>query len=174
MMRSIVLMVVFACGEPGGRAVDPAPVQLPDFGPETGSTGTGLPEGEPSRSDIPRWPDLPADDGTSSTSGGGWSSSGTADLDASSTGPGQGHGSSSTGGSTGSGEPGSTGSGSSTGQEPSGCPCEPWIDNFCDLPPKTQGCAATFPGGYCDPDGDGAYFDADLNAGFLAWKAECA
>ena len=71
------------------------------------------------------------------------------------------------------GEPGSTGSGLSTGPEPSGCPCEPGIDNFCDLAPKTAGCDATFPGGYCDPDGDGSYLDADFNAGFLAWKAEC-
>jgi len=61
----------------------------------------------------------------------------------------------------------------STGPEPSGCPCEPGIDNFCDLAPKTAGCDATFPGGYCDPDGDGSYLDADFNAGFLAWKAEC-
>lgn len=53
----------------------------------------------------------------------------------------------------------------------SDCPCAGIVDGFCDLSPGT--CDMTAPGGPCDPDGDGMYFDADFTAGWLAWQAKC-
>lgn len=54
------------------------------------------------------------------------------------------------------------------------CPCAPeaaQASNFCGLPPGT--CSATMPGGYCDPNGDGSYGDADWSLGFAQWVAKC-
>jgi hypothetical protein len=175
-MRGIVLVVVASCGAPEGRSRDPhPPVMLPDI--STGSS-TGA---DPERLDLPAWPDLPpgstgegsSGDEESSTGGStGGGSTGSTSTGPESTGEGSsGDASSSTGSettSTGSDE--STGGGS-TGPEPSGCPCAPGIDNFCDLSPGA--CPATEPGGYCDPDGNGDYLDGDFNAGYLAWKTEC-
>ena len=57
------------------------------------------------------------------------------------------------------------------------CPCAgPWLpgqsqDQVCHLAPGS--CSATKPGGYCDPNGDGAYLDANFTRGFLEWGAKC-
>lgn len=57
------------------------------------------------------------------------------------------------------------------------CPCAgPWLpqqsqDQVCHLAPGT--CSATKPGGYCDPNGDGAYLDANFTRGVLEWAAKC-
>lgn len=165
-MRVSVLLVVLSCGGPDGRARDPhPPLELPETS-AGGSTGDGP------RLDLPAWPDLPSAD-----SSGGGTSTGAEDSTSGSSGSTSTGSGSSSGGGTSTGEAASTGGSSSgeasTGQGPvpSGCPCAPGIDNFCDLAPGT--CPPTLPGGYCDPDGDGAYFDADFNAGFLGWKAEC-
>ena len=88
-------------------------------------------------------------------------------------------------GSTSTGEDASTGaastSGASTGEESIGdsttgepltdCPCEDGADNVCDLAPWA--CSATLPGGLCDPDGDGAYFDGDWNLGYTLYAEKC-
>ena len=34
-------------------------------------------------------------------------------------------------------------------------------------------CSATKPGGYCDPNGDGAYFDGDFTKGNMEHSAKC-
>lgn len=44
------------------------------------------------------------------------------------------------------------------------CPCDR-ESNYCHHAPQTPGCPMTFPGGYCDPNGDGSYSDAG-NAGW--------
>ena len=62
-------------------------------------------------------------------------------------------------------------SGTSTGEPLTDCPCQDGADNVCDLAPGT--CSATSPGGYCDPDGDGAYFDGDFNLGWTEYQAKC-
>ncbi len=63
-----------------------------------------------------------------------------------------------------------------------GCGCNPppetahgqnWTDNMCFFPPKTDGCPVTFPGGYCDPNGDGSYADADWVRGYYEYRALC-
>ena len=53
----------------------------------------------------------------------------------------------------------------------SDCPCEPGITTFCNLAPGV--CSATKPGGYCDPNGDGAYFDGDFTKGAQEHAAKC-
>lgn len=54
---------------------------------------------------------------------------------------------------------------------PNGCPCSG--DNRCANPPSTPGCPMTFPGGYCDPNGDASFTDADWVKGFEQHAAEC-
>ncbi|PRQ05251.1 hypothetical protein [Enhygromyxa salina] len=56
------------------------------------------------------------------------------------------------------------------------CPCvnnNPEFNNFCHHGPNTAGCPMTQPGGYCDPNGDGSYQDADWNLGFFDYAAQC-
>jgi hypothetical protein len=55
------------------------------------------------------------------------------------------------------------------------CPCsnDPNFNNFCHWPPGTQGCPMTQAGGYCDPNGDGSYDDADWNFGYFDYLAQC-
>ena len=53
----------------------------------------------------------------------------------------------------------------------SDCPCSPGITTFCNLAPGV--CSATKPGGYCDPNGDGAYFDGDFTKGNMEHSAKC-
>lgn len=171
-MRGFVLVVIAACGEPRGRIRDPAPAgHLPDIW-----TGSSTGDVEPPPIDMPRWPDLPVDDDGTSGSGGPNSTGDgtTAGSTAGETGTNTTSGTStsaadaSSSGTT--GEAGSNSS-SSTGPAPTGCPCEPGITGFCDLPPGT--CPPTAPGGYCDPNGNGDYLDGDFTQGFLDWKAEC-
>lgn len=57
----------------------------------------------------------------------------------------------------------------------SDCPCTAAVNaikNFCYGDPPVD-CAATKPGGYCDPNGDGKTDDADDVQGFYAWHAKC-
>ena len=67
-----------------------------------------------------------------------------------------------------------TGPDTTTGGEPP-CPCLPGIQagqNVCAVEPTPE-CPATLPGGLCDPDGDGAFDDADWIAGYKAYLAAC-
>mgnify|MGYP003508349389 CR=1 FL=1 len=82
-----------------------------------------------------------------------------------------GDGSTSAGGSTSTSPDTSTGGESTTSEPLTDCPCEDGADNVCDLSPGT--CSATIPGGYCDPDGDGAYFDGDFTLGWTEYQAKC-
>ncbi|HMV68787.1 MAG TPA: hypothetical protein PKA64_18185, partial [Myxococcota bacterium] len=66
-----------------------------------------------------------------------------------------------------------TGPDTTTGEPP--CPCLPGIQagqNVCAVEPTPE-CPATMPGGLCDPNGDGAYNDADWIAGYKAYLAAC-
>lgn len=56
---------------------------------------------------------------------------------------------------------------------PPSCPCRSDVNNFCHYAPRTTGCAMTFPGGYCDPNGDGSYSDADWTRGFNEFHSAC-
>jgi hypothetical protein len=67
---------------------------------------------------------------------------------------------------------------SSVSSEPnpeSSFPCDTsgQIDNCCSYDPGTEGVPATHPGGICDPDGDGAYEDADWGAGWQCYTDAC-
>ncbi len=53
------------------------------------------------------------------------------------------------------------------------CACRSDVDNFCHYSPRTAGCGMTFPGGYCDPNGDGSYGDADWTRGYTEFHAAC-
>jgi hypothetical protein len=55
----------------------------------------------------------------------------------------------------------------------SACPCNGGADNFCLYPPNTAGCDMTAPGGYCDPNGDGSYDDADWVRGYDEYHQQC-
>lgn len=46
-------------------------------------------------------------------------------------------------------------------------------DNMCANPPSTPGCAMTDPGGYCDPNGDGSFTDADWVKGYEEHQSQC-
>lgn len=64
-------------------------------------------------------------------------------------------------------------SGGAPGPGPTSCRCRTDVNNFCQYAPRTADCAMTFPGGYCDPDGDGSYADADWTRGFNEFRAAC-
>lgn len=59
------------------------------------------------------------------------------------------------------------------------CGCNPppdthgWTDNMCFHPHNTPGCPQTFPGGYCNPDGQGGYEDADWIRGYYEYREFC-
>ena len=53
------------------------------------------------------------------------------------------------------------------------CPCHSGVDNFCMYEPSTPDCPMTWPGGYCDPNGDGAYDDADFTRGYFDFSDHC-
>jgi hypothetical protein len=55
---------------------------------------------------------------------------------------------------------------------PSECACRDDVDNFCLYGP-TDGCAMTLAGGYCDPNGDGAFDDADWVRGWTDFHDRC-
>ena len=136
-------------------------------GPAAAVTGIHVEtsEGASTSEDQPRL-DLGAVElwSTGDTTGGSSSTGSTEDIEPTTSG-----GSSSTGaGSTGSS---STGGEESTGSPLTDCPCEAGADNVCDLAPGT--CSATLPGGLCDPDGDGAYFDGDWNQGYFDYQQKC-
>lgn len=46
-------------------------------------------------------------------------------------------------------------------------------NNFCHHAPRTTNCPMTFPGGYCDPNGNSQYEDADWNLGFFHYLGNC-
>ena len=149
-------------GSSTGDAVDPVHPRLDLGGLELLTTGesTGGSTGEDSTS-----ADLPTTSGATSTgelrtSTGDWSTSTVEDVSTSAA--------STSGTSTG----GEESTDESTTSEPlTDCPCEDGADNVCDLSPGT--CSATIPGGYCDPDGDGAYFDGDFTLGWTEYQAKC-
>jgi len=53
------------------------------------------------------------------------------------------------------------------------CPCRSDINNYCLHAPSTPGCPMTFPGGYCDPNGDGSFTDGDWNRGYYEFQQYC-
>ena len=53
------------------------------------------------------------------------------------------------------------------------CPCSSGIDNYCQHSPSTSGCPMTFPGGYCDPNGDSSFSDADWYKGYQEFQQYC-
>lgn len=182
MMRVLLTLALAGQCAPTGRDAAPPPAV-------TGvSVDPGTSTGEPD-ADLPRL-DLGAAEpwttGGATTGGSTGGSTGdepkapttgepaTSTDAATSTGPGStGPAEGSTGGSTSTGEaPGtSTGGEESTGDPLTDCPCEPGADNVCDLAPGT--CSATSPGGICDPNGDGAFFDGDWTLGFQLYQEKC-
>jgi hypothetical protein len=52
------------------------------------------------------------------------------------------------------------------------CPCNQG-DNYCNHGPSTPGCPMTFPGGYCDPNGNGSYDDANWTQGWYEYQDYC-
>jgi hypothetical protein len=53
------------------------------------------------------------------------------------------------------------------------CPCSGDINNYCLHAPSTPGCPMTFRGGYCDPNGDGSFTDADWDRGYNEFQQYC-
>jgi len=65
---------------------------------------------------------------------------------------------------------------SDCGECPDLCPCkpnDPDFSNFCHWPPNTPKCPMTASGGYCDPNGDQSYEDADWEKGWSEYQASC-
>jgi len=58
---------------------------------------------------------------------------------------------------------------------PCPCPCadDPDADNFCWFAPNTPGCTMTNPGGYCDPNGNASYDDAQWEHGYYEYLFQC-
>lgn len=54
------------------------------------------------------------------------------------------------------------------------CACRDGVDNFCLYGASVDGCAMTWPGGYCDPNGDGGFDDADWVRGWTEYHDQCA
>lgn len=54
------------------------------------------------------------------------------------------------------------------------CACQSGVDNFCHYAANTPNCPMTAPGGYCDPNGDGGYDDADWVTGWYDFKDKCS
>lgn len=55
------------------------------------------------------------------------------------------------------------------------CPCLDGVDNYClYFPHDIAGCEMLLPGGYCDPNGDGDFADADWIRGFNEYAAACS
>ncbi|MGZ3416798.1 MAG: glycosyl hydrolase [Polyangiales bacterium] len=55
----------------------------------------------------------------------------------------------------------------------SGCPCMDGKNNYCLYGTSVDGCPMTSPGGYCDPNGDGDFADADWVRGYDEHHAAC-
>ena len=56
---------------------------------------------------------------------------------------------------------------------PPSCGCVSGKDNFCLYGPSYPDCAMTAPGGYCDPNGDGDFSDADWTKGWYEHHDKC-
>ncbi len=56
---------------------------------------------------------------------------------------------------------------------PGTCECRNDVDNYCLYPKNTANCAMTAPGGYCDPNGDGDFGDADWVRGYNEYHTNC-
>ncbi len=54
-----------------------------------------------------------------------------------------------------------------------GCVPDPQFTNYCQLVPNSVDCPMTAPGGYCDPNGDGDYADADWAKGEADYAWQC-
>lgn len=178
MMRVLLTLALAGQCAPTGRDAAPPPAVTGvsvDPGTSTGEPDVDLPRldlgaAEPWTTSGATTGGSTGDEPETPTTGEPATSTGAA----TSTGPGStGPAEESTGGSTSTGEaPGtSTGGEESTGSPLTDCPCEAGADNVCDLAPGT--CSATLPGGLCDPDGDGAYFDGDWNQGYFDYQQKC-
>jgi hypothetical protein len=54
------------------------------------------------------------------------------------------------------------------------CPCRSdGVANFCLYPVRTENCGMTWPGGYCDPNGDGSFTDGDWDRGWYDYRDQC-
>ena len=53
------------------------------------------------------------------------------------------------------------------------CPCRADVNNFCNYGVNVPDCAMTAPGGYCDPNGDGRFDDANWVRGFNEYRGAC-
>lgn len=58
-------------------------------------------------------------------------------------------------------------------EAPAGCACRPDVDNYCLYPKSEPGCDMLKPGGYCDPDGNGDFSDADWVHGYYEYHEQC-
>lgn len=56
---------------------------------------------------------------------------------------------------------------------PGTCECRADVDNYCLYPKSTASCGMTAPGGYCDPNGDGSFDDADWVRGYNEYHSAC-
>lgn len=52
------------------------------------------------------------------------------------------------------------------------CPVAP-SNNLCHNAASTPGCPMTYPGGYCDPNGDASFFDGNWDKGWYDYQAYC-
>ena len=177
----LTLALAGQCSAEGREASPPAAVTSIHV-----ETSEGATTGDEPRLDLGTWEPWTTGESTGGSTG-GEDSTAPADMPTTSgaTSMGEDPGTSTGEGSTSTGEDASTGaastSGTSTGEESIGdsttgepltdCPCEDGADNVCDLAPWA--CSATLPGGLCDPDGDGAYFDGDWNLGYTLYAEKC-
>lgn len=184
-MRAILILALAGQCAAEGRRAGPQPA-VTGIHVET-SDGSSSGDPDQPRLDLGSWEPWTTGESTGGSSG-GEDSTAPADTPttsgATSTG---GEPGTSTGGSTSTGEDASTGAASTSGSSTSGdtstggdsttgepltdCECTDGADNVCDLAPGT--CSATLPGGLCDPDGDGAYFDGDWTLGASEYLAKC-
>lgn len=56
---------------------------------------------------------------------------------------------------------------------PAACECKSNVDNYCLYPVNTANCPMTSAGGYCDPNGDGSFNDADWVKGYNEYHTNC-
>lgn len=56
---------------------------------------------------------------------------------------------------------------------PASCPCRTDVDNYCLYPKSEAACAMVQPYGYCDPNGDGEFGDADWVRGYYDYQDTC-
>ena len=51
--------------------------------------------------------------------------------------------------------------------------CSPNVDNCCDMGIERPGVLPTWPGGICDPNGDGDFSDGDWDLGHQCYREKC-